>query len=68
MRRYQKKIIREFYYTCALACSPTRITSLVASCNGISDIKSPRPVNPSRPFKNGELTNRMESDSGQWTI
>ena len=54
--------------TCARACSPTRITSLVASCNGMSEMKSPLPVSPSRPSRNGEPTNRIVSDSGQNTI
>lgn len=69
MKRINTRTINnECKLTWALACSPTKITSLVASWSGISDMKSPLPVSPSRPFKNGELTNKMESDSGQWTI
>lgn len=57
-----------YILTCALACSPTNITSLVASCNGMSDMNNPLPVKPSRPSKNGEPTNKTESDSGHNTI
>lgn len=55
-------------FTWALACSPTKITSLVASCNGISEINRPLPVSPSKPSMKGEPINRRESDSGQCTI
>lgn len=51
--------------TCALACSPTRMTSLVASCNGMSDMNNPLPVRPSRPSMKGDPTNNIEFDSEQ---
>lgn len=54
--------------SCAFVCSPTRITSLVASCKGISEMNRLLHVNPSNPSMKGEPINSSEFDSGQKTI
>lgn len=59
---------KEIVLTWARACSPTKMTSLVASWSGMSEMNNPLPVRPSSPSRNGEPTKRMESDSGQYTI
>uniref|UniRef100_A0A8W7P122 Uncharacterized protein n=1 Tax=Anopheles coluzzii TaxID=1518534 RepID=A0A8W7P122_ANOCL len=52
----------------ARACSPTSMTSRVASCSGMSEMNSPLHVSPSSPSRNGEPTNSSAFDSGQNTI
>lgn len=60
--------IRRRRPSCAFVCSPTRITSLVASCNGMSEMKRLLHVRPSKPSINGDPMNSNEFDSGQNTI
>lgn len=52
----------------ALACSPTRMTSRVASWMGISERWSPLPISSSNLSTRGDPRNIKEQDSGTWII
>lgn len=54
--------------TCALACSPTNMTSLVASCKGMSEMNRLRLVRLSSPSNSGDPTYSSEPDSLHNTI
>lgn len=52
----------------ALACSPTRMTSRVASWMGMSERWSPLPISSSNLSTRGDPRNIKEQDSGTWII
>lgn len=60
--------IRRRRPSCAFVCSPTRITSLVASWSGMSEMNRLLHVKPSSPSMNGDPMKSNEFDSGQNTI